>query len=97
MNIDNLDPQNSQPIFPPDDADGEATDANPVPLSPTQPQRRTGDGSTGDAQPDLPVVPIVGGAGGSGSGSGTAGAGSALPFVPLGDDRQRTDPATRDD
>jgi len=97
MNVDELDPQNSRPIFPPDDADSEPTDANPVPLSPTQPQRRTTDGTTPDAQPDLPVIPIVGGTSGSGTGSGTAGAGSALPFAPLESDRQRTDPATRDD
>ena len=95
MSIDTMDPGSSEPIFPPDDAGNEPTDANPVPLSPTQPQRRTSDGSAVDTQPDLPFIPVLGGAGNSGT--GTTGAGSTLPFANLDGDRQRTDPATRDD
>ena len=96
MSIDTMDPGSSEPIFPPDDAGSEPTDANPVPLSPTQPQRRTSDGSADNPEPALPFIPIIGGSS-SGSGTGTAGAGSVLPFASPDDDRQRTDPATRDD
>ena len=89
MDIDTTDPLDSQPIFPEDGAD-EPTDANPVPLSPTQPQRRTSDGgAVGDGQ-GMPIVPVVGGTGSSGT---TAG----IPLVGLDDDRPRADPATRDD
>lgn len=97
MSIDPMNPGSSEPIFAPDDAGSEPTDANPVPLSPTQPKRRTSDGSADDAEPALPFIPLVGGSGSSGSGTGTGGAGSILPFANLNDDRQRTDPATRDD
>jgi hypothetical protein len=38
--------QTSKPIFPPINQDTEATDANPVPLSPTDPKRRTSEGDT---------------------------------------------------
>ena len=97
MSIDTMEPGSSEPIFPPDDAGSEPTDANPVPLSPTQPQRRTSDGAAGDAEPALPFIPVVGGGGSSGGGTGTGGTGSAIPLANLDDDRQRTDPATRDD
>jgi hypothetical protein len=65
------------PIVPPHDSDEEPTDSNPVPLSPTDPQHRTYDGTTEPATPRR-VVAVPG----SGvSGSGTSGIPVAGPLV----------------
>ena len=65
--------QRNKPLMPPADPDSEPTDANPVPLSPTDPKRRTSAGDTppaGDTTQavKVPVVPapIAGQTGGPG-------------------------------
>ena len=68
--------QRNESLLPPADPDSEPTDANPVPLSPTDPKRRT---SAGDTPPagdttlkNAPFVPIP-------ATGQTGGTGGALP------------------
>jgi hypothetical protein len=64
---------NPEPIFPRADAGAEPTDSNPVPISPTQPERRTSDGAQEPApQPAVFAIPA-----GNQAGSGTSVAGMA--------------------
>lgn len=66
------------PIFPPESPDAEPTDANPVPLSPTERQRRTSDGAS-EQQWNARVLPIPpGNQTGAGAGSTVGGAGIGM-------------------
>lgn len=68
----------SVPIFPPETANEEPTDSNPVPLSPTQPERRTSDGSHEPvAEPAIFALPAgnQAGVGSGGTAAGIAGIG----------------------
>lgn len=56
----------SDPVAPPEDPNAEPTDSNPVPLSPTDPRRRTSEGDSGVVQPGVVPIPLPGAPGGSG-------------------------------
>lgn len=90
------DPRNTTPGMGPLDPDNEPTDANPVPLSPTDPKRRTGTGEQTPADmdrgPRLAAVP----SGGALAGGGTAMGGIVAPVGPI-DTPERTDPSVRPD
>ena len=73
---DQLDRLAKHPVLPPADASLEPTDANPVPLSPTEPHHRTSNGAQKPAaQPVVAAVPA------SGLGGGATGAGNGLPLA----------------
>ena len=91
QNDDMLDRLAKHPITPPRDADEEPTDSNPVPLSPTEPKRRTSDGAT-EPSTELRVaaVPAAGLSGGS-----TVGAGALPGGLPFDKDRERDETPKR--
>jgi hypothetical protein len=77
--LSQLDRLAKHPIAPPADPDAEATDANPVPLSPTEPRHRTTDGTkNAETEPGVVAVPAMGAGGGV-----TTGGASAMPAVPI--------------
>src|SRR5579875_1644686 len=90
---DPLDRLAKHPIMPPADAGDEPTDANPVPLSPTEPQHRTSGGARdSEAEPVVAAVPAAG------LGGGVTGAGNGLPLaVPVPLNRTDEETSTDDD
>lgn len=80
---------NPQPIFPPATAGEEPTDSNPVPISPTQPERRTSDGAQepGPA-PAIFAIP-------AGNQAGVSSGGSAAGLAGIGVVQNPDDPQKR--